>query len=89
MEPLLEGHLKRLKQDSNQLEPGMDTDYSMDFNDPDNYWFDTRGGEDYADQYGYVDEGQMLSQTEVNQRNPDTGGGLQAWKDLCKDFIRN
>ena len=84
MEPLLEGHLKRLKQDSNQLEPGMDTDYSMDFNDPDNYWFDTRGGEDYADQYGYVDERSDAISNRGKSRNPDTGEDYRPGKTYAR-----
>ena len=72
MEPLLEGRLKKIKEDSNQLEPGMDTEYSLDFNDKSSYWVDSRGGEDYADQYGYVDQRSDAISNRGNSRNPDT-----------------
>ena len=73
MDPLLEGRLKKLKEDSNQLEPGMDTQYSIDFDSSDSYWVDSRGGEDYADQYGFVDERSDAISNRGNARNPNTG----------------
>ena len=73
MNHLLLGNMKKIKEDSNQLEPGMDTDYSMDFSNSDNYWFDSRGGEDYADQYGYVDKRSDAISNRGKSRNPSTG----------------
>lgn len=73
MDPLLDGRLKKLKEDSNQLEPGMETEYSMDFNDKDNYWFDSRGGERYADQFGYVDRRSEAISNRGRSWNSNTG----------------
>ncbi len=73
MNPRLDGHLKKLKEDSDQLEPGMETEYSMDFNDQDNYWLDSRGGQNYADQFGYVDDRSDAISNRGNSRNPNTG----------------
>ncbi|MFB6100928.1 MAG: hypothetical protein ABEK16_06695 [Candidatus Nanohalobium sp.] len=54
-----QGYLIKLKDDSNQLEPGMDTSsYNMigsSSGSTVDIWFGTRGGTDYADQYGYVE----------------------------------
>lgn len=73
MDPLLTGHLKKIKEDSDQLEPGMTPQNSLDFSDPDNYWVDSRGGEDYADQYGYVDQRSDAISNRGNSKNPNTG----------------